>query len=110
MLLLVAFALAALIKTSQGSSTSAIVITSSLLIPFTQSAGFDAPVEIALLISAIGSGAMTISHANDSYFWVVTQFSGFNINDAYKGFTIATLIQGITAIGVIMVLYQFLST
>ena len=28
----------------------------------------------ALTVIAIGAGAMTVSHANDSYFWVVTNF------------------------------------
>ena len=45
-----------------------------------------------------GSGAMVVSHANDSYFWVVTQFSDMNLSTAYKAQTMATLIQGIVAV------------
>ena len=33
---------------------------------------------------AIGAGSMTVSHANDSYFWVVSQFSDMETKDAYK--------------------------
>jgi GntP family gluconate:H+ symporter len=50
-----------------------------------------------LAVLAIGAGAMTISHANDSYFWVVTQFSGMDVKTGYKTHTMATLIQGTTA-------------
>ncbi len=41
---------------------------------------------------------MVVSHANDSYFWVVTQFSDMDLNTAYKAQTMATLIQGVTAV------------
>jgi GntP family gluconate:H+ symporter len=46
---------------------------------------------------ATGAGAMTISHANDSFFWVVTQFSGMDVKTGYKTHTTATLIQGVSA-------------
>jgi GntP family gluconate:H+ symporter len=71
--LFIAFALAAILKTAQGSSTSASIITSSLLAPLTLAAGFSNPIDLATLVLAIGGGAMTVSHANDSYFWVVSQ-------------------------------------
>lgn len=53
---------------------------------------------------AVGAGAMTVSHANDSFFWVVSQFGNMKVNDAYKAQTIATLIQGIVTIAFIAVL------
>ncbi len=96
--LLVGFSLAAILKTAQGSSTSAIIITSSLLAPLAPSAGFDSPVALATLIVAIGGGAMTVSHANDSYFWVVSQFSGIHESHAYRSYTVITLAQGLTAL------------
>lgn len=96
--LLVGFSLAAVLKTAQGSSTSAIIITSSLLAPLAPSAGFDSPVALATLMVAIGGGAMTVSHANDSYFWVVSQFSGIHERIAYRSYTVITLAQGLTAL------------
>ena len=41
---------------------------------------------------------MTVSHANDSFFWVVTQFSRMKVSTAYRAQTVATLIQGIAGI------------
>ena len=40
---------------------------------------------------AVGCGAMVISHANDSYFWVVSQFSGLKVDLAYKCHSLGTL-------------------
>lgn len=96
--ILIAFALGAVLKTAQGSSTSAIIITSSLLAPLNILAGFTSATSVATLILAIGGGAMTVSHANDSYFWVVSQFSGIRESDAYKSYTLITLAQGITVL------------
>ena len=45
----------------------------------------------------IGADAMTVSHANDSYFWVVSQFSRMSVPQAYKAHTVATGIQGIVS-------------
>lgn len=47
---------------------------------------------------AIGAGAMTVSHANDSYFWVVTNFGALTPQDGYKTQTTVTLIEGLCGI------------
>ena len=46
--------------------------------------GMDSPSAKALVVVALGAGGMIASHANDSYFWVVTQMSGMNVNQGYK--------------------------
>lgn len=103
--MLIAFVLAAILKTAQGSSTSSIIITSSLLAPLTLSAGFTSPADLATLVLAIGGGAMAVSHANDSYFWVVSQFGGISEGNAYKSYTVITLMQGLTAFGTAIIIY-----
>ena len=50
------------------------------------------------MVVAIGAGAMTVSHANDSYFWVVTNFGEMDTQDGYKTQTLGTLVIGIAAI------------
>jgi gluconate:H+ symporter, GntP family len=106
--LVAGFILAALLKTAQGSSTSAIIITSSLLAPLAAQAGFHTPVQLSILISAIGGGAMTVSHFNDSYFWVVSQFSGLSPAQALRSFTLLTLLQGITVLISTFILFLLL--
>ena len=43
--------------------------------------GFTTPLDAALVVVAIGAGAMTVSHANDSYFLVVTNFGEMEPQD-----------------------------
>jgi len=91
------FIIAALIKSSQGSSTVAIITTASIISPLMPSMGFDTEVARALMVLSVGAGAMVVSHANDSFFWVVTQMSGMNIKQGYKLQTTGTLILGSSA-------------
>jgi len=102
--LLVPFIIAAALKTAQGSSTTALVVTSGLMAPLLVSLGLDSTMGAVLTVMAIGAGAMTVSHANDSYFWVVAQFTGMDVKTAYKTQTMATLIQGIVTLIVVLVL------
>jgi len=95
--LLLPFLLAAAIKTAQGSSTVAIVTTASIVAPLLDSLGIDSAQLRALTVVAIGGGSMVVSHANDSYFWVVTQFSGMTVKQGYQLQTLGTLVQGSVA-------------
>lgn len=91
------FIIAAAFKTAQGSSTVALVATSALIAPLLAGIGLDSLYGKVLAVMAIGAGAMTVSHANDSYFWVVTQFSGMDVKTGYKAHTTASLIQGVAS-------------
>ena len=96
--LLFPFLLAAILKTAQGSSTVAITTTAGILAPLMMTIGFTTPLHVALTVVAIGSGAMTVSHANDSYFWVVTNFGDMEVKDGYRTQTLGTLFVGIAGI------------
>jgi gluconate:H+ symporter, GntP family len=91
------FLLAAALKTAQGSSTVAIITSASIVGPLLPSLGLDGPPARALAVVAIGAGSMVASHANDSFFWVVTQLSGMSVKDGYKLQTLGTLIEGVIA-------------
>jgi gluconate:H+ symporter, GntP family len=101
MLLISAWVLAALLKTAQGSTTSAMVITSSLIASFATGL---ASSTLALVVLAIGGGAMCVSHANDSYFWVVSQFGGISPVDTLKRFPLLTFLQGVTVLAMVLLL------
>lgn len=102
------FIIAAALKTAQGSSTVAIVTTSALIYPLLSSLGLGSEMGKVLAVMAIGAGAMTVSHANDSYFWVVSQFGGMDVKTAYKTQTVATLVQGLVTIATVFVFSLFL--
>ena len=98
------FILAAILKSAQGSSTVAITTTAGIVAPLLVQLGLDTPAKAALTVIAIGAGAMTVSHANDSYFWVVTNFGDMDVKDGYKTQTLGTLIIGVASmIGVFLV-------
>lgn len=89
------FLVAAALKTAQGSSTVALVTTSAMVAPLLGNLGLDSEMGRVLTVMAIGAGAMTVSHANDSFFWVVSQFSRMKVSTAYRAQTMATLVQGV---------------
>ena len=91
------FLLAAILKSAQGSSTVAITTTAGIVAPLLGAMGLDSPAKAALAVMAIGAGAMTVSHANDSYFWVVTNFGQMTPDQGYKTQTMLTLVLGISA-------------
>lgn len=92
------FLLAAILKTAQGSSTVAITTTAGILAPMLSLLGFDTPIMSVLTVMAIGAGSMVVSHANDSYFWVVTNFGAMTPDKGYKTQTPLTLVMGVAAI------------
>ncbi|MCU0384257.1 MAG: GntP family permease [Cyclobacteriaceae bacterium] len=106
--LFVSFLAAAIFKTAQGSSTSSLIITSSIVSPLAVQGGFTSPLSLALLVTAIGAGAMAVSHTNDSYFWVVSRFSGLSLKQTFTGFSVLTAIQGLIALLTTFILYLVL--
>ena len=101
------FILAAILKSAQGSSTVAITTTAGILAPLMGAMGLDTPALGALTVMAIGAGAMTVSHANDSYFWVVTNFGKMTPDQGYKTQTVLTLVLGLSSMVGIFILSLF---
>ncbi|MDD7649127.1 GntP family permease [Cloacibacillus porcorum] len=102
------FVLAAILKTAQGSSTVAITTTAGMLAPVLPALGLNTPSLSALCVIAIGAGAMTVSHANDSYFWVVTNFGEMETEQGYKTQTMGTLIIGLASMVGVFIAYLVL--
>ena len=101
------FIIAAILKSAMGASTVSMILTSAMVAPLMPALGFTSEIGKVLVIMAIGAGSMTVSHANDSYFWVVSQFSDMNTQQAYKCQTGVTLVQGITTIIVVFIVSLF---
>ena len=75
------------------------------LFPLLSVLGLDSEMGKVWAIMALGVGSMTVSHANDSYFWIVSQMSGMDVKTAYKTHTFGTLLQGFVGLLVIFVGY-----
>jgi gluconate:H+ symporter, GntP family len=99
-LLVLGFLLSQLLRAAQGSTTVALVTTSSILGPLVLAAGAS-PVLVALAICAGGIGC---SLPNDSGFWVLSRYSGISVQDTIKAWTIGGTIVGVVAFLIILVL------
>ncbi len=109
--ILIPFLIAALLKTAQGSSTVSIITTSSIIFPLLPLLGLDSEMGKVWAILALGVGSMTVSHANDSYFWIVTQMGGLDVKSAFRSHTVGTLLQGLVGLGIVWLgfkMWQFL--
>ncbi|MDN5215219.1 GntP family permease [Fulvivirgaceae bacterium BMA12] len=101
------FLLAAGLKTAQGSSTVALITTASIVAPLMPALGLESEIAKALGVLAIGAGSAVASHANDSFFWVLTQMTGMNIKEGNQVLSLGTIVFGTTAIIIISILSAF---
>lgn len=107
--LCVAYALAALIKVAQGSSTVSMIITVSLVgaiaKPLAESGelGFN----IAYLVPVIGAGSLMGSWMNDSGFWVFAKMGVLTEGETLRSWTVLLSILSLTGflISTVMALF-----
>ena len=107
--LLVPFFISSVFKTVQGSSTVALITTSTIIYPLLGSLGLENEIDKIWTILSIGVGSMTVSHTNDSYFWIVSEMTGISAKKALKYHTTGTLIQGIAGIVFILIGHKLTS-
>ncbi len=100
------FLLAACLKTTQGSSTVALITTASIVAPMMPALGLEDPFMKTMTVLAIGAGSTVVSHANDSFFWVLTQLTGMDVKQGNQVQTLGTLILGVSAITIIFLITQ----
>ncbi len=93
--LVVPFLIAVVMKTAQGSSTVAIITTASFVAPMLAMLGLDSEWGRMFTMLAMGAGSMIASHANDSYFWVISSFSDIDMNTTLKVYSTSTIIMGV---------------
>lgn len=102
---LVPFLIATLVRIAQGSGTVAMITAASVTAPLVGSLGID-PVVAVLACTA---GSMCFSYFNDSYFWVVTRFTGLQGLDALRGWSGITTAVWVGSIPLLFILNLFLS-
>ena len=96
---LVPFLVASLVRVAQGSGTVAMITAASVSAPLV--VGLDlSPLAAALACCA---GSMVFSYFNDSYFWVVTRFTGLDGIAAIKGWSGITTAAWVGSIPLVLV-------
>ena len=98
--IILGFALSALLRVSQGSTTVALVTTSGILGPAIAGTGAS-PVLVGLAICAGGIG---FSLPNDSGFWVLSRFGGISVSDTLKSWTVGGTIASFVSFIIIYIL------
>jgi GntP family gluconate:H+ symporter len=94
-LLFLAFAVACLLKFAQGSSTTAMIVTSGMIVAMIDPGRLAFhPVYLAL---AIGGGSLVGVWMNDSGFWIVAKMGGLTETQALRTYTPVAAIVGTVA-------------
>ena len=102
-LIVLGFVLSQILRSSLGSTTVALVTTSTILGPVAASMGVS-PILVGLAICAGGVG---LSLPNDSGFWVVSRYANISVQDTLKSWTAGGTIAGVTALVIILILSLF---
>ena len=105
--LVVPFVIAVIMKTAQGSSTVAIITTASFVAPMLSMLGLDTEWGKLLVMLSMGAGSMIVSHANDSYFWVVSNFSDIDPDTTLKVYSSSTIVMGIVVFSCVWITSLF---
>jgi gluconate:H+ symporter, GntP family len=101
----VAFLATAVMKTLQGSSLLAVIASAGMVQPLLTQLGLADTNGKVLAALAVGMGAMTVSHVNDDYFWLVTTSAGYSPLRGIATISLGTLLQGLIAVALLVVVY-----
>ncbi len=99
-LLLIPFALAALIQLAQGSRVVTVTVAAGML------EGYPLDPEITLML--ISSGAFVLSYLTDPYFWLVKETTGAGLREAFLGYTLPLTLLGLASLGMIAIVEAFI--
>lgn len=102
--LLIGWLIATLIRFSVGSATVAGLTTAGIVLPLVQTTG----VSPELMVLAIGSGSLMLSHVNDSGFWLFKEYFNLNIKDTLSTWTLMETSIGISGLVGVLILDQLL--
>jgi gluconate:H+ symporter, GntP family len=105
----VAFLATTVMKTLQGSSLLAVIASAGMVQPLLPQLGLADTNGKVLAALAVGMGAMTFSHVNDEYFWLVTKSAGFSPLRGIATISLGTLLQGLIAVAILLLSYMIMS-
>jgi gluconate:H+ symporter, GntP family len=88
----------------QGSSLVAAITAAGIVQPLLIPLGLGGDSAKALAALAVCAGAMTVSHINDEFFWLVSISGGVRPLRAVGALSAGTLLQGVAAIVALLIL------
>ncbi|QTJ67529.1 gluconate transporter [Rhodococcus sp. ZPP] len=103
--LFLAWLVAVLIRVATGSATVATVTASGILAPV---AAELTSTHVSLMVLAIGSGSLFLSHVNDAGFWLVKEYLGVSVVQNLKTWTVMECIISVTGLAGVLALSAFI--
>lgn len=102
--LILAWGIATVIRVCVGSATVAGLTAAGIALPLLQGSG----VSPELMVLAIGSGSLMLSHVNDSGFWLFKEYFNLSVNDTLRTWTVMETTVGIMGLLGVLVLNAIL--
>jgi Gnt-I system high-affinity gluconate transporter len=102
--LLIGWIIATLIRFSVGSATVAGLTSAGIVLPLVQTTD----VSPELMVLAIGSGSLMLSHVNDSGFWLFKEYFNLSVKETLSTWTVMETSIGISGLLGVLFLNQFI--
>ncbi|WP_405384437.1 gluconate:H+ symporter [Maribacter sp. LLG6340-A2] len=102
--LVLAWLIATVIRVCVGSATVAGLTAAGIVLPLVQGTG----VSPELMVLAIGSGSLMLSHVNDSGFWLFKEYFNLSVNDTLRSWTVMETTVGVMGLVGVLVINMFI--
>ena len=101
------FLAAAIVKTMQGNSLTAVLTASGMVEPMLPALGLDSASGRAIAAAAVGAGSMAVCHVNDPFFWIAAHMGRLSPGRALYVVSLGSTVMAIGALIVIAAIRQF---
>lgn len=102
--LFLAWLIATTIRVCVGSATVAGLTAAGIVAPLVNTPGVSAE----LMVLAIGSGSLMLSHVNDSGFWLFKEYFNLSVKDTLRSWTIMETTVGVMGLIGVLILNTFI--
>jgi Gnt-I system high-affinity gluconate transporter len=102
--LVLGWLIATILRVSIGSATVAGLTAAGIVLPLVSNTG----VQPELMVLAIGSGSLMLSHVNDGGFWLFKEYFNLSIKETLRTWTVMETLVGIIGITGVLIMNQIL--
>ena len=101
--LVLGFLIATILRVCIGSATVAGLTAAGIVLPLVSGTG----VKPELMVIAIGSGSLMLSHVNDGGFWLFKEYFNLSVKDTLRTWTVMETMVGLIGISGVLILNLF---
>ena len=101
--LILGFLIATILRVCIGSATVAGLTAAGIVLPLVSGTG----VKPELMVIAIGSGSLMLSHVNDGGFWLFKEYFNLSVKDTLRTWTVMETMVGLIGISGVLILNLF---